>query len=543
MDGRIGAIRRALDDEGFTDVPIVAYSAKFASAFYGPFREAAGSAPAFGDRRAYQMDPANGDEALREALLDVAGGRRRRHGQAGAALPRRHPARSRTRRGCRSPRTTSAASTRWSRPPRRPGTSTSARAVLETLTVDPPRRRRHRHHLPREGRRPMASVARAEDPRAARTAPPARSTTSTRKLLNLMQGRSRSSRARTPRSPSEAGHHRGRGRSRACRRCSTTGSSARSRRSTTRARSATARCSSRRRSTPSTRGARRRSSTRTPASATTTCATTTSTCGSRSRSRRTRKLGLAGHARRPRRSDRRRVDPPAADAQALQDPHGPRDGGRHATTLATGRRGRRARARGQAARSTTSTRPSSAPRRATCRSSPSPTRPPPPSSASAVEQLLEHLEGMKERSLLRRVAAILFHRRAGFSANGMGVWKVPEDRDRSRSGRGWPPSAASRTATSARPTRTGPTQVFTMAHGRSKEECDAILDAIGDGDRHHRARDALLLDRVQEDPPPVLHGRLQELGAQSTRLSGGLASATRSRPSSTRARCSTCPAA
>ena len=74
MDGRVGAIRAALDDDGLTDVPIVAYSAKFASAFYGPFREAADSAPAFGDRRAYQMDPANGDEAVREALLDVQEG-------------------------------------------------------------------------------------------------------------------------------------------------------------------------------------------------------------------------------------------------------------------------------------------------------------------------------------------------------------------------------------------------------------------------------------------------------------------------------------
>ena len=74
MDGRIGAVRAALDEEGFADTPIVAYSAKFASAFYGPFREAAGSAPAFGDRRAYQMDPANADEAVREALLDVQEG-------------------------------------------------------------------------------------------------------------------------------------------------------------------------------------------------------------------------------------------------------------------------------------------------------------------------------------------------------------------------------------------------------------------------------------------------------------------------------------
>src|SRR6201991_5129556 len=74
MDGRVGAIRAALDDDGLSDVPIVAYSAKFASAFYGPFREAADSTPAFGDRRGYQMDPANGDEAVREVLLDVQEG-------------------------------------------------------------------------------------------------------------------------------------------------------------------------------------------------------------------------------------------------------------------------------------------------------------------------------------------------------------------------------------------------------------------------------------------------------------------------------------
>ena len=74
MDGRVGALRSQLDAEGHKDLPIVAYSAKFASAFYGPFREAAGSTPAFGDRRSYQMDPANSDEAVREALLDVEEG-------------------------------------------------------------------------------------------------------------------------------------------------------------------------------------------------------------------------------------------------------------------------------------------------------------------------------------------------------------------------------------------------------------------------------------------------------------------------------------
>jgi porphobilinogen synthase len=74
MDGRVGALREELDGEGFSETPILAYSAKFASAFYGPFREAAGSTPAFGDRRGYQLDPANGSEAVREALLDASEG-------------------------------------------------------------------------------------------------------------------------------------------------------------------------------------------------------------------------------------------------------------------------------------------------------------------------------------------------------------------------------------------------------------------------------------------------------------------------------------
>ena len=74
MDGRVQAIRRVLDRDGFAMTPIVSYAAKFASAFYGPFREAAESAPAFGDRRSYQMDPANGREALREVRLDVEEG-------------------------------------------------------------------------------------------------------------------------------------------------------------------------------------------------------------------------------------------------------------------------------------------------------------------------------------------------------------------------------------------------------------------------------------------------------------------------------------
>ena len=74
MDGRVAAIRNMLDEEGYTHIPVMAYSAKFASGFYGPFREAAGSTPQFGDRRTYQMDPPNGNEAMLETALDIEEG-------------------------------------------------------------------------------------------------------------------------------------------------------------------------------------------------------------------------------------------------------------------------------------------------------------------------------------------------------------------------------------------------------------------------------------------------------------------------------------
>ncbi len=74
MDGRVAAIREALDEAGFTDIPIMAYSVKYASGYYGPFRDAADSAPTFGDRKQYQMDPANAEEGIREAALDIAEG-------------------------------------------------------------------------------------------------------------------------------------------------------------------------------------------------------------------------------------------------------------------------------------------------------------------------------------------------------------------------------------------------------------------------------------------------------------------------------------
>ena len=100
MDGRVGAIRHALDDAGFEQTPIVAYAAKYASAFYGPFREAADSAPAFGDRRGYQMDPGQRARGAARVRARPRRGRRHDHGQAGAALPRRDPRRARALRPC-----------------------------------------------------------------------------------------------------------------------------------------------------------------------------------------------------------------------------------------------------------------------------------------------------------------------------------------------------------------------------------------------------------------------------------------------------------
>ena len=359
MDGRVGAIRAALDDEGFADTPILAYSAKFASAFYGPFREAADSTPAFGDRRGYQMDPANGDEALREALLDV---------EEGADIVMVKPALPyldvirRVKDATRLPVAAYNVSGEYAmvKAAAAAGYLDERAAVLETLTVDPPRRRRHRHHLPREGRRPMASATDRNAPScaAARTAPrPARRPRQAPAQPDAGRA-SRSSRGPTPR---VAAAGRDRPRSEVLRArpasCSTSASSARSRRSSTRARSATARCSSPRRSTPRTRGARRRSSTRTPASRTTTCATTSSTCGSRSPSRRTRSSAWRARSTCSQELTGAESIRQLPTLQAVQDPHGPRDGGRHRRRSPSRRVAERRRSSSSRSPTTSSTSP------------------------------------------------------------------------------------------------------------------------------------------------------------------------------------------
>ena len=153
----------------------------------------------------------------------------------------------------------------------------------------------------------------------------------------------------------------------------------------------------------------------------------------------------------------------------------------------------------------------------------------------STDDFLDHLRAMVDRKLLRRVAAILFHRRAGFSANGMGVWKVARPTSPDTGGR----MAAVRGISHCyqRPTyEDWPYSVFTMAHGRSKEECDAVLAVDRRRARAPRrgSRGALLLDRVQEDPPALLHPRLRAVGARA--CSGAVRASGKWRVASSKAR-------
>ncbi len=106
LDGFVGACRESLDEEHFDQVAIMAYSAKYASGYYGPFREAVDSTPQFGDRRGYQMDPAQRGRGAARGVDGRGRGRGHRDGEAGARVPRRDPRGGRTRSTCRSPRTT-----------------------------------------------------------------------------------------------------------------------------------------------------------------------------------------------------------------------------------------------------------------------------------------------------------------------------------------------------------------------------------------------------------------------------------------------------
>ena len=158
MDGRVGAIRQALDERGHEQVAIMSYAAKYCSAFYGPFREAAGSAPKFGDRRSHQMDPANVREALREVEQDIAEGADLVMVKPAVRVPGRHPAgqgrvRLSDRGVSRERRVRDAEGGGTQRLDRR-----DARDARDAH-LDPPRRRGHHHHLLRARRRSPARIA------------------------------------------------------------------------------------------------------------------------------------------------------------------------------------------------------------------------------------------------------------------------------------------------------------------------------------------------------------------------------------------------
>ena len=181
MDGRIGMIRHQLDEEGHPDTAIIAYSAKYASAFYGPFREAAESTPEFGDRRGYQMDPANGREALREARLDIEEGADMV--MVKPALPYLDVIRAmRDRRRCADRRLPGLGRVLDDQGGGAQRLDRRARGGARGADLDPPRRRRRDPHLLRQGGSGMAGgVARLRSRRCARarTARRSRSTTPT----------------------------------------------------------------------------------------------------------------------------------------------------------------------------------------------------------------------------------------------------------------------------------------------------------------------------------------------------------------------------
>ena len=202
MDGRVGAIRSQLDTEGHSDVPIIAYSAKFASSFYGPFREAAESTPAFGDRRGYQMDPANAREAVREATLDV---------DEGADVVMVKPALpyldviARVREAVPVPVAAYNVSGEYAaiKAAARARLARRARRGAGDADRDQARGRRHHRHLPRQGGGGVASRRRAapKAARARRRARPSRSTRTTSASSTCSSRASRSSRGRSRASP------------------------------------------------------------------------------------------------------------------------------------------------------------------------------------------------------------------------------------------------------------------------------------------------------------------------------------------------------
>ena len=524
MDGRVGAIRSQLDEEGHPNVAIIAYSAKYASAFYGPFREAAESTPEFGDRRGYQMDPANALEARARGGARPRGGRRRGDGEARDPLPRRDPPREGPRPG--APVAAYHVSGEYSmlKAAAQNGWIDERAAVLETPDRDPARR------APtwcctylREGGRGLA-LSGADAPlreprpkvRSRRDGAAVPLDDDDKRLMNLLQ-------SSFPLEPEPFVAHR------------------RARRSWrwTRSRRRTQRLLDERiireitpifdtralgyasmlvaakvddEQPPPRRADHQLPPRRLPQLPA--HARVQPLVHDRDPAR--LRAGPRGHARGAAGRHRRRVDPPAPHADAVQDQHEPGDGAGNRGAGGRGRRRPAARARAPALRRHRHRRDPRAAgpdgghraplrRRRRARSGW------PPSA------FLEHLEGMVERKLLRRVAAILYHRRAGFSANGMGVWRVPEEQvlevgsEDGRRARDLPLlPAAHLPGLALLGVHDGPRAL----EGGVRR--DPRPDRRGARPARRRPRGALLVDRVQEDPAALLHRRLRATGSGST---------------------------
>ena len=228
-----------------------------------------------------------------------------------------------------------------------------------------------------------------------------------------------------------------------------------------------------------------------------------------------------GHARGAPAADRRRVDPPAADADAVQDQHEPGDGEGHRGARGGRRGGAAARARAPALRRHRHRRDPRAPG-ADGGHRPALRRRRRRGRDDAPSDFLAHLAAMVERKILRRVAAILFHRRAGFSANGMGVWRVPEEKILETGGAdgGRPRDLALLPAADLRRLA-----LLGLHHGPRALEGgvrrDPRLDRRRARPARRRPRRPLLVDRVQEDPAALLHRRLRRAGRRSTRRLDG----------------------
>ena len=476
MDGRVGTIRHQLDEEGHSGVPIVAYSAKYASAFYGPFRDAAESTPEFGDRRGYQMDPANAAEAVREAELDLEEGADMLMVKPATALPRRGaPGQGRDRRAARRlPRLRRVLDAEGRR---RAGLDRRARRRAGDADLDPPRRRRRDRHLLREGGRGMASVKVPQSKARSRKDGAAIPLDETdKRLMNLLQ-------SSFPLDPepfalvaSEA-------------ELELDDVLARTQRLLDERiiREITPIFDTRALGYESMLVAAKVDSEHPQRAA----QIVNSHPGVSHNYLRTHdfnlwftiatppdsELGLAGTLEalmRETGAESMRELPTLTLFKINMNLE--MEKGTDALAAAVeAAPPRELEAQPYDERDIAVIRALQGPMEAIER----------PYDAAAAEvgmsteDLLDHLGGMVERKLLRRVAAILFHRRAGFSANGMGVWKVPEAEIMEIGGR----MASFRGISHCyqRPTyEDWPYSVFTMAHGRSKEECDAILDSIAE---------------------------------------------------------------